>query len=57
MGAHAVRMNINKPFVNGGISAPIKSVQPRWSYSHEAVHPPRLHNFYYLPGGFLEVLA
>ena len=56
MGAYANRRNNDLPFVNGGISASMKSVQPQRSYSHEAVYCIRLNNLYYLFGGVLEDL-
>ena len=54
MGAYAIRGNNNLPFVNGGISASIKSEQPQRIYSHEAIYLIRLYNLYYLFGGVLE---
>jgi len=56
MGAYAIRRNNDLPFVNGGISASMKSGQPQKSYSHEAVYSLRLYNFYCLFGGVLEDL-
>jgi hypothetical protein len=44
MGTHAIRMNPAIPFVNGGISASIKSEQPQWTDGHEAVYSIRLYN-------------
>ncbi|MDQ1331832.1 MAG: hypothetical protein QG578_2102 [Thermodesulfobacteriota bacterium] len=57
MGAQAIRMNLNKPFVNGGISASMELVQQQWSYSHEVLIPFRLYDFYYSLWGVLEVSA
>ncbi|MBU0545562.1 MAG: hypothetical protein KKH97_09505 [Proteobacteria bacterium] len=54
MGAYAIRRNNALPFVNGGISASMKSVQPKNGFSHEAVYCIRLYNLYYLFGGVLE---
>jgi len=54
MGAYANRGNNDLPFVNGVISAPMKSVQPQRSYYYEALRRLRLYNFYYLSGGVLE---
>jgi len=54
MGAYAIRRNDNLLFVNGGISASMKSGQPRRSYFHEAVYRLRLYNLYCLFGGVLE---
>ena len=56
MGAYAIRRNNDLPFVNGGISASMKSGQPQKSYSHEAVYRFRLYNFYCLSGGVLKNL-
>jgi len=56
MGAYAIRRNNDLPFVNGGISASMKSVQPHRSYSHEAAYLIRLYNLYSLSGGVLEEL-
>jgi len=44
MGAYENRRNNDLPFVNGGISASIKSVQPQWIDAHEAVYRIRLYN-------------
>ncbi len=46
-------VNNDLPFVNGGISASMKSVQPQ-RFSHEAVYRIRLYNLYCLFGGVLE---
>jgi hypothetical protein len=54
MGVYAIRRNNALPFVNGGISASMKSAQPQRSYSHEAVYRFRLYNLYCLFGGVLE---
>jgi hypothetical protein len=54
MGAYANRRNNDLSFVNSGISAPMKSVQPQWSYYHEALRRLRLYNLYYPSGGVLE---
>jgi hypothetical protein len=56
MGAYANRRNNDLPFVNGDISASMKSVQPQRIYSHEAVYRIRLYNLYCLFGGVLEDL-
>jgi hypothetical protein len=56
MGAYAIRRNNDLPFVNGGISASMKSVQPQEGFSHEAVYHIRLYNLYCLFGGVLEDL-
>lgn len=37
MCAYAIRRNNYTPFVHGGISASMKTVQPRWTDAHEAV--------------------
>ncbi|MBU1713600.1 MAG: hypothetical protein KKD47_10940 [Proteobacteria bacterium] len=54
MGAYAIRRNNDLPFVNGGISASMKSVQPQKGFSHEAVYRIRLYNLYCLFGGVIE---
>jgi len=43
MGAYAIRMNLNKPFVNPPRRTSIKSGQPQRIYSHEAVYRLRLY--------------
>jgi hypothetical protein len=54
MGAHANSMNPAIPFVNGGISASLKTGQPQWINAHEALYRLRLSNIYSLSGGVLE---
>jgi hypothetical protein len=44
-GFYVIRRNNAIPFVNGGISASIRSEQPQWTYGHEAVYTIRLYNF------------
>jgi hypothetical protein len=56
MGAYTIRRNNYLPFVNGGISASMKSGQPQRIHSYEAVYRLRLYNLYYLFGGVLEDL-
>ena len=56
MGAYANRRDNDLPFVNGGISASMKSVQPQKGFSHEAFYRIRLYNLYCLFGGVLEDL-
>ena len=56
MGAYANRRNNDLPFISGGISASMKSVQPQKGFSHEAVYRIRLYNLYCLFGGVLEAL-
>jgi hypothetical protein len=38
MGAYTIRRNNAMPFVNGGISASMKTVQPQWIFAHEAIY-------------------
>ena len=54
MCAHAIRRNNYTPFVHGGISASMKTVQPRWTDAHEAVFSLRLNIFDSLSGGVIE---
>ena len=54
MGAYANRRNNELPFVDGGISASMKFVQPLKGFSHEAVYRIRLYNLYCLFGGVIE---
>jgi len=54
MCAYAIRRNNYTPFVHGGISASMKTVQPRRTGAHEAVFSLRLYNFYSLSGGVIE---
>jgi len=56
MGAYATRRNNDLPFVNGGISASMKSGQPQKGFSHEAVYSIRLYILYCLFGGVLKKL-
>jgi hypothetical protein len=44
-GCYVIRRNNAIPFVNGGISASIRSEQPQWKEGHEAVYSIRLYNF------------
>ena len=44
-GCYVIRRNNAMPFVNGGISASMKSEQPQWTDGHEAVYSIRLYNF------------
>ena len=46
MGAYANRRNNSMPFVNGGISASMKSGQPQMGRAHGAVYGIRLYNIY-----------
>jgi len=48
--------SLSQPFVNGGISASMKSGQPQNGFSHEAVYSIRLYNLYCLSGGVIEEL-
>ncbi|MBU0545000.1 MAG: hypothetical protein KKH97_06660 [Proteobacteria bacterium] len=50
MGAYANRRNNDLPFVNGDISASMKSGQPQKGFYHEAVYRIRLYNLYCLFG-------
>jgi len=51
LGAYAILRNNDLHFVNGGISASMKSEQSQRSYSHEAVNRFRLYNISSLFGG------
>jgi len=44
MGMHSIRMNPAIPFINGGISASMKSGQPHRTNGHEVVYSLRLYN-------------
>ncbi|MFO7667089.1 MAG: hypothetical protein R6V76_10750 [Desulfobacterales bacterium] len=54
MCAYAFRSNNTKPFVNGGISASMKTMQPQWIIAHEAGYSLRLFNLCSLFGGVIK---
>jgi len=56
MGAYAICRNNNLPFVNGAISASIKTMQPQLIDAHEAFYSLRLYDIYSLSGGVFEDL-
>ena len=56
MGAYENHRNNSMPFVNGGISASMKSGQPQKGLAHGAVYGIRLYNIYRPYGGVLEAL-